>query len=461
MHVYRLDDDAGQARLTNILNRHAPGADPDLSRTVADIIRIVRTDGDRGLFALTEQFDGLSLSPQNVQVDSVLLEKLAAQTPDEVRLALREAAGNIRRFHELQREYTRVLEQPDGVRLVHRVQPLDTVGLYIPGGQAAYPSTVLMTAIPAQVAGVPRLVAVTPAKTFLSRPVLAAALVEVGVKEIYTISGAQAIAALAYGTESIPRVVKIVGPGNRYVTEAKRQVYGVVDVDAVAGPSEVVVIADDTADPVLVAADLLAQAEHDEFAAAICVTPSEALANAVAEQLTYQAATLSRCDVVTAALDRFGAIFLVPSLAEGVRLVNRIAPEHVEVLTAEPECLAEEITCAGAVFVGPASAEAVGDYFAGPSHVLPTGGSARFFSPLGVYDFVRRTNVIRYSLRRLAKTADLIACLADAEGLDGHARSVRLRLERHSGPLTPRTNPLSESKPNLLAVGPPSGQDKE
>lgn len=461
MHVHHLEDAAGQARLTQILERHAQTADPDFVRTVADIIRIVRDTGDQGLFALTEQFDGVSLSPQNVRVDPALLETLAAQTPDEVRAALRVAAGNIRRFHELQREYTRVMEQPDGVRLTHRVQPLDAVGLYIPGGQAAYPSTVLMTAIPAQAAGVPRLVAVTPAKTFLTQPVLAAALVEVGVTEVYTVGGAQAIAALAYGTQSVPRVAKIVGPGNRYVAEAKRQVYGVVDVDAVAGPSEIVVIADDTADPVLVAADMLAQAEHDEFAAAICVTTSETLAAAVAEQLDYQAATLSRREVVTAALDRFGAIFLAPSLSEAVRLVNRIAPEHVEVMTAEPERLAEDITFAGAIFIGSASAEAVGDYFAGPSHVLPTGGAARFFSPLGVYDFVRRTNVVRYSLRRLAKTADMIACLAEAEGLDGHARSIRLRMERHSGPLTPKTNPLSESKQNLLAVKPPEGEATE
>ncbi len=452
MQILRLDDAAGQARLAAILERQATVAAPDIAQTVADIIRLVRDTGDQGLFALTEKFDGVSLSPQNARVEPALLRKLAEQASDEARAALRAAANNIRRFHELQREYTRVLEQPDGVRLTHRVQPLDAVGLYIPGGQAAYPSTVLMTAIPAQVAGVPRLVAVTPPKTFLTQPVLAAALVEADVTEVYTVSGAQAIAALAYGTESIPRVAKIVGPGNRYVAEAKRQVYGAADVDAIAGPSEVVVLADDTADPVLVAADLLAQAEHDELAAAICVTTSETLAGAVAEQLAYQAATLSRRDVAEASLDRFGAIFLVSSLAEAIRLVNRIAPEHVEVMTDEPERLAEEITFAGAIFIGPASAEAVGDYFAGPSHVLPTGGAARFFSPLGVYDFVRRTNVIRYTMGRLVKTADLIACLAEAEGLDGHARSVRLRIERHSGPLAPTTNPLSESKQNLLAV---------
>ncbi|MGQ9897121.1 MAG: histidinol dehydrogenase [Acidobacteriota bacterium] len=455
MQVFHLDDAAGQARLAAILSRHALVADPDIVRTVSDIIRLVREKGDDGLFAMTEQFDGVSLSAQNVRVESALLEKLAAQVSPDVRTALRTSANNIRQFHELQREYTRVMERGDGVQLIHRIQPLDTVGIYVPGGQATYPSTVLMTAILAQVAGVPRVIVVTPVKSFLTQPVLAAALVEVGVSEVYTVGGAQAIAALAYGTESIPRVAKIVGPGNRYVAEAKRQVYGVVDVDAITGPSEVVIIADDTADPVLVAADMLAQAEHDELAAAICVTTSETLARAVAEQLAYQVATLSRREVVEAALDRFGAIFLAASSSEAVRLVNRIAPEHVGIMTAEPERLAEEITLAGAVFIGEASAEAVGDYFAGPSHVLPTGGTARFFSPLGVYDFVRRTNLIRYTMRRLTKTADMITCLAEAEGLDGHARSIRLRIERHSGPLAPTTNPLTESKQNLLTVEPP------
>ncbi|MFQ3639935.1 MAG: histidinol dehydrogenase [Chloracidobacterium sp.] len=455
MQIVRLDSAGGQARLAAIHHRYAAVADADVTRTVADILRLVRETGDQGLFSLTEKFDGVSLSPQNVRVELALLEKLAEQAPADARTALRLAADNIRSFHELQREYTRVMEQADGVQLIHRIQPLDAVGIYVPGGQAAYPSTVLMTAIPAQVAGVPRLVAVTPAKTFLTQPILAAALVEAGVTEVYTIGGAQAIAALAYGTESIPRVAKIVGPGNRYVAEAKRQVYGVVDVDAIAGPSEVVVIADETADPVLVAADMLAQAEHDELAAAVCVTTSETLATAVAEQVSYQSATLSRREVVEAALDRFGTIVLVESLAEGIRLVNQIAPEHVEVMTAEPERVAEAIAYAGAIFIGPASAEAVGDYFAGPSHVLPTGGTARFFSPLGVYDFVRRTNVIRYTMGRLVKTADMIAALADAEGLDGHARSVRLRIERHSGPLTATTNPLSESKQNLLVIEPP------
>ena len=455
MQVFRLDEAAGQERLATILRRHTLVADPNVTRTVSDIIQMVREMGDKGLFALTEKFDGVSLSAQNVRVETALLEKLAGQVSAEVRTALRMAAKNIRHFHELQREYTRVMEQADGVQLMHRIQPLDAVGIYVPGGQAAYPSTVLMTAVPAQVAGVPRLVAVTPAKSFLTQPVLAAALIEAGISEVYTVGGAQAIAALAYGTESIPRVSKIVGPGNRYVAEAKRQVYGVVDVDTIAGPSEVVIIADDTADPVLVAADMLAQAEHDELAAAVCVTTSETLAMAVAEQLAYQAATLSRREVVEAALERFGAIFLVASLSEAVRLVNRMAPEHVGVMTAEPERLAEDITFAGAVFIGAASAEAVGDYFAGPSHVLPTGGTARFFSPLGVYDFVRRTNLIRYTMGRLVKTADMITCLAEAEGLDGHARSIRLRMERHSGPLAPTTNPLTESKQNLPAVESP------
>ncbi len=454
MEIYRPTDAAGQARLEKIANRANEVTDDETVGLVAKILREVRENGDKSLFFYTEQFDGIALSAQNVQVEPALLEQLAGQASEELRTALHEAAENIRRFHEAQREYTWTLEQEDGVRLTHRIAPLDTVGLYIPGGAAAYPSTVLMNAIPARVAGVPRIVAVTPAKAFLTNPAIAAALVVAGVTEIYTIGGAQAVAALAYGTESIPKVAKIVGPGNRYVAEAKRQVYGVVDIDAIAGPSEVVVIADETASPALIAADMLAQAEHDPTAAAVCVTTSEEVAKAVSEQLTNQAATLTRRETVEASLDSFGAIFLVDSLNQACDLVNRLAPEHVEVMTANAETVAEKIRFAGAVFIGDASAEAVGDYFAGPSHVLPTGGTARFFSPLGVYDFVRRTNVIRYTMDRLVKTAESIATIADAEGLDGHARSVRLRVERYSGPLTPKTNPLTESKQDLMAMEP-------
>lgn len=454
MEIYRPTDAAGQARLEKIANRANEVTDEETVGLVAKILREVRANGDKSLFFYTEQFDGVALSPQNVQVEPALLEQLAGQASEELRTALHEAAENIRRFHEAQREYTWTLEQEDGVRLTHRIAPLDTVGLYIPGGAAAYPSTVLMNAIPARVAGVPRIVAVTPAKAFLTNPAIAAALVVAGVTEVYTIGGAQAVAALAYGTESIPKVAKIVGPGNRYVAEAKRQVYGVVDIDAIAGPSEVVVLADETATPALIAADMLAQAEHDPTAAAVCVTTSEEVAKAVSEQLTNQAATLTRRETVEASLDSFGAIFLVDSLNQACDLVNRLAPEHVEVMTANAETVAEKIRFAGAVFIGDASAEAVGDYFAGPSHVLPTGGTARFFSPLGVYDFVRRTNVIRYTMDRLVKTAESIATIADAEGLDGHARSVRLRVERYSGPLTPKTNPLTESKQDLMAMEP-------
>lgn len=454
MEIYRPTDPAGQARLEKIVNRANEVTDEETVTLVTKILREIRENGDTSLFFYTEQFDGVALSAQNVQVESAMLEQLAAQASDDLRAALHEAAENIRRFHEAQREYTWTLEQEDGVRLTHRISPLDTVGLYIPGGAAAYPSTVLMNAIPARVAGVPRIVAVTPAKAFLSNPAIAAALVEAGVTEIYTIGGAQAVAALAYGTESIPKVAKIVGPGNRFVAEAKRQVYGVVDIDAIAGPSEVVVIADETASAALVAADMLAQAEHDPTAAAVCVTTSAEVAQAVSEQLINQAATLTRRETVEASLDSFGAIFLVDSLNQAVDLVNRLAPEHVEVMTSNPESVAEKIRFAGAVFIGDASAEAVGDYFAGPSHVLPTGGTARFFSPLGVYDFVRRTNVMRYTMDRLVKTAESIATIADAEGLDGHARSVRLRVERYSGPLTPKTNPLTESKQDLMAMEP-------
>jgi histidinol dehydrogenase len=450
MEIFRVNEDAGRERLKKIVNRGGDVLDSETVRLTADIVRAVREQGDAALFRFTERYDGVTLTAQNVRADPALIETLANQVGAELRAHLRQAIENVRLFHERQRESSWVLEQADGVRLEHRIAPLDSVGLYIPGGKAAYPSSVIMNAIPAQTAGVRRVVAVTPANAFMSNPVIAAALYECGVTEVYTVGGAQAVAALAYGTESVPRVDKIVGPGNRFVTAAKQQVYGAVDIDAIAGPSEVVVVADETAHPLIVAADMLAQAEHDPSAAAVCVTTSESLARRVKAEVETQAATLSRRETVVASLNAYGAIFLTETIDEACELVNRLAPEHVEVITANAETVAEKIQFAGAIFIGEASAEAVGDYFAGPSHVLPTGGSARFFSPLGVYDFVRRTNVIRYSYQRLEKTAAAITAIADAEGLDGHARSIRMRMQRHSGPLTPNTQPLPNADRRLL-----------
>ncbi len=449
MDIIRFAPDGEHPRLTHILNR-AVGGGAETDRAVAAIITAVREQGDDAVIAFTEQFDGITLTPDNLRVEPALLEDLAAKTSPELRAHVRRAIENVRIFHERQREASWTLDQEDGVALTHRVSPLDRVGLYIPGGKAAYPSSVIMNAIPAKVAGVPRIVAVTPPGSFMANPLIATALVECGVTEVYTVGGAQAVAALAYGTQTIPRVDKIVGPGNSFVAAAKRRVYGQVDIDGVAGPSEVVVLADDTANPDWVAADLLAQAEHDAEAAAVCVTTSERIAFAVRDALENQAATLSRRETVLASLRTYGAIFLVPDLAAACALVDRLAPEHLGIVTADAEAVAARIRYAGAIFLGEFSPEPVGDYFAGPSHVLPTNGTARFFSPLGVYDFVRRTNLIRYTSNRLRRTAEAIVALAEAEGFDAHARSIKVRVTEVS-PAAPTTEPLPGlANPKLL-----------
>jgi histidinol dehydrogenase len=299
----------------------------------------------------------------------------------------------------------------------------------VPGGSAAYPSTVMMNAVPAQVAGVARIVVVTPPAQFKQNPVIAATLKELGLFEVYTVGGAQAVAALAYGTATMPRVDKIVGPGNQYVAAAKKLVYGAVDIDSIAGPSEIVVIADDTARADFIAADLLSQAEHTEDAAAILITPSGKLAEAVREEIVKQTRSLSRREIIERSLADFGALIVVESLAAACALVDRIAPEHVEVITEDDEATAAEINHAGAIFIGAYSPEPVGDYFAGTNHVLPTGGAARFSSALGVYDFLKRTSVIRYTREELARTASSIERLALAEGFEAHARSATIRYE--------------------------------
>jgi len=300
--------------------------------------------------------------------------------------------------------------------------------VYVPGGSAAYPSTVMMNAIPAQVAGVGRIVIVTPPARFAENPVIAAVLRELELFEVYLVGGAQAVAALAYGTETMPRVDKIVGPGNQYVTAAKKAVFGIVDIDSLAGPSEIVVIADETARPDFVAADLLSQAEHSEDAASILVTTSEKLAAAVRNEIIRQTQTLSRKTIIEKSLADFGALIVVDSPGAACRLVDQLAPEHVEVITADSEATAAKLRHAGAIFIGAYSPEPVGDYFAGSNHVLPTGGTARFASALGVYDFLKRTSIIRYTKNEIVRTAELIDRLARAEGFDAHARAATIRL---------------------------------
>jgi histidinol dehydrogenase len=415
-------------KLMRVLSRTNGITGEVLARTEA-ILRDVRARGDEALIECTTRFDGVALTPATMRAGRELIEELAAQVDDELLAAMREAIGNIRRYHEHQLARDWEITVGGGVRLGQRVAPLEIVGLYVPGGSAAYPSTVMMNAVPAQVAGVERIVVVTPPAQFAKNPVVAAVLKELGLFEVYLVGGAQAVAALAYGTATVPRVDKIVGPGNQYVAAAKKLVYGDVDIDSIAGPSEIVVIADDTARADFVAADLLSQAEHSEDAAAILVTPSERFALAVGEELERQAASLPRREIVARSLADFGALIVVESLDAAAALVNRLAPEHVEVMTEDSEAAAARIRHAGAIFIGPYSPESVGDYFAGTNHVLPTGGTARFSSALGVYDFLKRTSVIRYTREELMRTAASIERLALAEGFEAHARAATIRME--------------------------------
>lgn len=415
-------------KLTRILSRNV-GLNSEIMRRTEAIIRDVTTRGDAAVVECTQRYDNVVLSAQTMRVGRERIEELAEKVDDELIAAMREAISNIRYYHERQMTKDWEVEMANGVRLGQRIRPLQIVGLYVPGGSAAYPSTVMMNAIPAQVAGVERIVVVTPPAQFAQNPVIAAVLKELELFEVYLVGGAQAVAALACGTATIPRVDKIVGPGNQYVAAAKKLVYGAVDIDSIAGPSEIVVIADDTARADFVAADMLSQAEHSEDAAAILVTTSVKLAEAVAVELAHQAASLSRREIVQRSLVDFGALIIVDSLDDACELVNRLAPEHVEVITADAESTAAKVHNAGAIFVGPYSPESVGDYFAGTNHVLPTGGTARFSSALGVYDFLKRTSIIRYTKEELMRTAASIERLALSEGFDAHARAATIRYE--------------------------------
>ena len=399
-----------------------------LEARVAAILASVREKGDEALREWTLRLEGFE--PGSLRIDPGEIRSLAKRVDPELREILRQARENIESFHRRQRQESWEFEGAEGVRLGQRVTPLPRVGLYVPGGAAAYPSSLLMNAIPAQIAGVGRIVVTTPYARFQANPVVAAALGELGLEEVYGVGGAQAIAALAYGTETVPRVDKIVGPGNAYVSAAKKQVFGQVDIDKIAGPSEVVVVADESARPDFVAADLMAQAEHDEAAVALAIVFSRDMAEAIRSSLSRQIRELSRQATIRKALERYGAVLVVSQPGEAVRIVNRIAPEHLELLTRDAESLARQVDACGAIFFGPDSCEAVGDYFAGPNHVLPTGGSARFASPLGVYDFVKRTNLVKYTRAALLKHHRAIERFALAENLDAHARSVRIRMEK-------------------------------
>ncbi len=415
-------------KLQQILQRTSGLTDEVLANTQT-IVNAIKHNGDEALLDYTARFDGVQHTQNTIRAERSVIEELAAQVDASLLAAMREAIANIRFYHEHQLTQSWEIERENGVRLGQRVSPLEIVGLYVPGGKAAYPSTLMMNAIPAQVAGVKRIVVVTPPAQFQQAPIIAATLKELGLFEVYLIGGAQAVAALAYGTATIPRVDKIVGPGNQYVAAAKKLVYGDVDIDSIAGPSEIVVIADDTARPDFIAADLLSQAEHSEDAAAILVTNSEALAAQVQAEVIKQTQTLPRRAIIEKSLADFGALIVVESLEAACQLVNRLAPEHVEVMTADSEATAANIHHAGAIFIGDYSAESVGDYFAGTNHVLPTGGTARFSSALGVYDFLKRTSLIRYTKEELQRTARSIDLIAQAEGLQAHARAAMIRVE--------------------------------
>lgn len=415
------------------LAREVEYGTPEQNRTVGDILERVRTEGDAAVLRFTENFDKVKLEASQLRVTEQ--EIAAAYDRVEPRFieALRRAAANIRSFHERQKRNSWMDVQPDGTTLGQIIRPLRRVGLYVPGGKAAYPSSVLMNAIPAQVAGVPEIVMVTPASTGGKEgidPYILVAAAEAGIREMYRVGGAQAVAALAYGTATIPPVDKIVGPGNIYVALAKRYVYGVVDIDSIAGPSEILVLADDSADPSYIAADLLSQAEHDEMASSILVTTSQTLAEAVRAEVESQLATLPRKEIAEKSIRERGAILLAESEAEAVATSNRLAPEHLELLVREPFGWLGRIENAGAIFLGPYSSEPVGDYFAGPNHILPTNGTARFSSPLSVDDFVKKSSVIHYSKEALLRDGEDIMTMAKHEGLEAHARAIQVRLEK-------------------------------
>lgn len=412
------------------LNSRGVAFDPELMKTVSSIIADVRERDDDALIDYTARFDGIELDPKDLRVSEQTLNAAADKVDARVLAALRDAIKNVRAFHEHEIEQSWEFTPADGVRLGQRITPLERVGLYVPGGTAAYPSSVVMNVVPAQVAGVARLVVATPPRTLFENPAVAAALRELNVTEIYAVGGAQAIAALAFGTHTIPRVDKITGPGNKYVAAAKKLVFGVVGIDAIAGPSEVVIIADDTGHADFIAADLLAQAEHGEDAAAILMTTSDALALAVVQELERQIESLPRRVIAAASLKNYGAIVVLNSMVEVCAITNWIAPEHLQIVSSDDEAIAAQIRHAGAIFLGPHTPEAVGDYIAGPNHVLPTTRTARFSSALGVYDFVKRTSMLRYSSEAFSKVADSIAVLAESEGLAAHARSASIRNHR-------------------------------
>ncbi len=415
------------------LRREVDYGSPEQNATVKQIVQDIKHTGDQALLQYTKQFDGADLTADLLRVTDEELQAAYQEVEPSFVQAITAAAHNIRQFHEKQKRNSWMDLQPDGSLLGQIIRPLKRVGVYVPGGKAAYPSSVLMNVIPAQVAGVPEIVMVTPPSTGGKEginPYILVTAAEAGVTEMYRVGGAQAIAALAYGTQSIEPVDKICGPGNIYVALAKREVYGVVDIDSIAGPSEIVVLADEYANPAYIAADLLSQAEHDEMASAILVTCSEQLAAAVASEVQQQLETLPRQTIANASIQNHGAIIVTETIAEGIDVVNRLAPEHLEIMVEQPMNYVGMIENAGAIFLGNYSSEPVGDYFAGPNHIIPTNGTARFSSPVDVDDFIKKSSMIYYSKEALLANGNTIMELARHEGLEGHARAIAIRLEQ-------------------------------
>ncbi len=430
MRKIKLTKDAVDGLLDNLLKR-SPNNYGQYTETVDKIVEGVKSGGDKALFAYTKQFDGADITKDNFIVSKEEIEEAYEAVSPDILEVIRKAIVNIRIYHEKQKQYSWFDSQPDGTILGQKVTPLSRVGVYVPGGKAAYPSSVLMNIIPAKVAGVEQIIMVTPpGKDGKVNPGTLVAANEAGADVVYKVGGAQAVAGLAFGTESLPKVDKIVGPGNIFVALAKKAVYGYVSIDSIAGPSEILVIADETANPRYVAADLLSQAEHDELASAILVTTSETLADKVSEEVDAFVQQLSRKDILEKSLENYGYILIAEDLNGAVDIANAIASEHLEIVTKNPFEVMTQIKNAGAIFLGEYSSEPLGDYFAGPNHVLPTNGTAKFFSPLSVDDFIKKSSIIYYSRQALEPVKDDIIKFAESESLTAHANSIRVRFEK-------------------------------
>lgn len=429
MKIVKLNEDSIKDILDNLLKR-SPNNYKEQEKIVNDILSNIRENGDKALFEYTKNFDKADIDASNVKVTREEIDEAYAQVDDELLRVIRRAMKNIEDYHELQKQNSWIETKPDGTILGQKVTPLQRVGVYVPGGKAAYPSSVLMNVVPAKVAGVDEIIMCTPpgadGKVYPTTLVTAN---EAGVHTIYKAGGAQAIGAMAFGTESIPVVDKIVGPGNIFVALAKKAVFGYTGIDSVAGPSEVLVLADETANPRYVAADLLSQAEHDQMACAILITTSKEIAEKVAVEIEGFVKVLERRDIIQASLDNYGAILVAENMDEAIDAVNAVASEHLEIVTKDPFEVMTRVRNAGAIFLGESSSEPLGDYFAGPNHVLPTNGTARFFSPLGVDTFIKKSSIISYSRAALEAVHEDVETFAKAEGLTAHANSIHVRFE--------------------------------